>query len=109
VWLGTQLVEPSVSVLECSLRADSDQYQVYNGHSNYINNLVLNSNFSNYGMPIDNAVSIDTSAASSWYLSDSYIPLLTHSESRLEFVCSCYDHKSRLTLRAYLEGFQWDD
>jgi hypothetical protein len=74
VWLGTNLVESSVSVIRCSLLAVSDQFQVYNGHSNFINNLVLNSNFSNYGMPIDNAVPTDTSAAvSSWYLYDSYI------------------------------------
>jgi hypothetical protein len=78
VWLGTNLVEQSVGVLECSLHAVSDQFQVYNGHSNFINNLVSNSNFSKFGMPIDNAVPTDTSAAvSSWYLYASYILSLT--------------------------------
>jgi hypothetical protein len=78
VWLGTSLVESSVGVFESSLLAISDQFQVYNGHSSYINNLVLNSNFSNYGMPIDNAVPTDTSAAvTSWYLYDYYILSLT--------------------------------
>ena len=39
---------------------------------------MLNSNFSDNGMPIDNAVPTDTSvAASSWYLYDRYILLLT--------------------------------
>ncbi|KAF8497617.1 hypothetical protein F5888DRAFT_1613412 [Russula emetica] len=78
VWLGTSLVELPVSVLECSLLAVCDPFQVYNGHSNFINDLVSNSNFSNYGMPIDNAVPTDTSAAvSSWYLYDSCILSLT--------------------------------
>ena len=46
----------------------SDQFQVYNGHSNFIENLVLTSNFSSFGMPIDNAIPTDTSVAvSSWY------------------------------------------
>ena len=76
-WLGTNLVESSVGVLECSLLAVSDQFQVYNGHSNFIYDL-MSSNFSNYGMPIDNAVPIDTSAAvSSWCLFISYILSLT--------------------------------
>jgi hypothetical protein len=74
VWLGTNLVEQSVGVLECSLHAVSDQFQVYIGHSDFINNLVSNSNFSKYGMPIDNTVPTDTSvAASSRYLYDYYI------------------------------------
>ena len=78
VWLSIGLVELSVGVLECSLLAVSDPFQVLNGHCDFINNLVLNSNFSNYGMPIDNAVPTDTSAAaSSWYLCDSYILSLT--------------------------------
>jgi hypothetical protein len=78
VWLGTGLVDKSVSVLESSLLAVSDQFQVYDGHSTFIYNLVLNSNFTNYDMPIDNAVPTDTSAAvSSWYLYHSYILSLT--------------------------------
>jgi hypothetical protein len=75
VWLDTNLVELSVGVLECSLHAVSGQFQVYTGHSNFINNLVSNSNVSHYGMPID---STDTSVAvSSWYLYDCYILSLT--------------------------------
>ena len=71
VWLQTNLVDSSVGVLERSLSVVSDQFQVFNGHSNFINNLVSNSNFSYYGMPIDSA---DTSAAMpSWYLYDSDI------------------------------------
>ena len=68
VWLGTDLVEPSVGgvqVLEYSFLAASDQFQVYAGHSNFINNLLLTSNFTTFGMPVDNA---DTNVAvSSWY------------------------------------------
>ena len=68
VWLGTDLVESSVGgvqVLEYSFLAASDQFQVYAGHSNFINNLLLTSNFTTFGMPVDNA---DTNVAvSSWY------------------------------------------
>jgi Domain of unknown function (DUF1793) len=68
VWLGTDLVESSVGVLEYSFLAASDQFQVYAGHSNFIDNLVLTSNFSTFGMPVDNAVPTDTNiAVSSWY------------------------------------------
>jgi hypothetical protein len=68
VWLGTNLVESSVGVLEYSILAASDQFQVYTGHSNFIDNLVLTSNFSTFGMPVDNAVPTDTNiAASSQY------------------------------------------
>ena len=71
VWLGTNLVEPLVGVFESSLLAVSDQFQVYNGHSSFINNLVLYSNFSSYGMPVDNT-NINA-AVSSWYLYGSSI------------------------------------
>jgi hypothetical protein len=68
VWLGTGLVEPPVGFLEFLFLAVSDQFQVYARHSNFINNLVLNSNFSTFGMPVDNAVPADTNiAVSSWY------------------------------------------
>ncbi|KAN0107744.1 hypothetical protein V8E52_009833 [Russula decolorans] len=46
VWLGTNLVESSV----------------YNEHSNFIDNIVLTSNFSNFGMPVD-SLSTDTTVA----------------------------------------------
>jgi len=53
VWLETNLVESSV----------------YIGHSNFIHNLVLTSNFSTFGMPIDNAVPTSTNVAvSAWSL-----------------------------------------
>ena len=69
VWLGTDLVESSVSVLGYLFLVVSDQLQVYTGHSNFIDNLVLTSNFSFFGMPVDNAVPTDTNiAVSSWYL-----------------------------------------
>ena len=70
VWLGTNLVESSVGVLECLLLAVFDQFQVYNGHSNYLNNLV-SSNFSNFGMPVDNLSTDTTVAVSSWYFYNS--------------------------------------
>ena len=63
VWLGTELVESSVSVLEHLFFAVSDQFQVYAGHSNFIENLMLTSNFSSFGLPVDNAVSTDTNIA----------------------------------------------
>ena len=73
VWLQTNLVDSSVGVFRCSLLTASYQLQVYAGHSNFINNLVSNSNFSNYGMPIDSA---DTNVAvSSWCSYNSYILL----------------------------------
>ncbi|KAF8497594.1 hypothetical protein F5888DRAFT_301200 [Russula emetica] len=50
VWLGTNLVESPI----------------YDGHSNFIHNLVLTSNFSTFGMPVD---SLDTNVTvSSWSL-----------------------------------------
>ncbi|KAF8491808.1 hypothetical protein F5888DRAFT_1619585 [Russula emetica] len=52
VWLGTNLVELSV----------------YNGHSNFINNIVLTSDFSNFGMPVDNISTNTKVAVSSWSL-----------------------------------------
>ena len=62
VWLGTNLVESTVGILECSfLDLDlPDEFQVYDGHSNFIHNLVLTSNFSNFGMPVD---SLDSNVA----------------------------------------------
>ena len=67
VWLGTNLVESAVGVLEYSFLAVPDQFQIYNGHSDFIENLVLTSNLSTFGMPIDNAIRADTSVAvSSW-------------------------------------------
>ena len=68
VWLETNLVESSVGVFEYSFLAVSDQFQVYEGHSNFVYNLVSNSNVSTFGMPVDNAVPTDTNiAVSSWY------------------------------------------
>jgi hypothetical protein len=63
VWLGTELVESSVGVLEYLFLAVSDQFQIYASHSNFIDNLVLTSNFSTFGMPVDNAVPTDTNIA----------------------------------------------
>ena len=69
VWLGTDLVESSVSVLEYLFLVVSDQLQVYTGHSSFLDNLVSTSNFSTFGMPVDNVVPTDTNiAVSSWYL-----------------------------------------
>ncbi len=65
MWLDTKLVESPVGILECSLVAVPGHIQIYDGHSNFIHNLVLTSNFSSFGMPVDN---VDTSVAvSSWY------------------------------------------
>ena len=45
----------------------SDEFQVYDGHSSFIDNLVLTSDFGYFGMPSDNAAPTDTSVAvSSW-------------------------------------------
>jgi hypothetical protein len=65
VWLGTELVESSVGILEYSFLAVSDQFQVYAGHSNFIDNFLLTENFSTFGMPVDNANT--NVAVSSWY------------------------------------------
>ena len=60
VWLGTTLVESSVGVLECLFFDVPDQFQIYDGHSQFLHNLVLTSNFSTFGMPVD---SLNTSKA----------------------------------------------
>ena len=39
-------------------------FQVYDGQSSFINNIVLTSDFRNYGMPVDN-YNTDTSTAAS--------------------------------------------
>ncbi|KAF8273635.1 hypothetical protein EI94DRAFT_1795045 [Lactarius quietus] len=52
VWLGTSVVESSV----------------YNGQSIFIDNVMLTSNFSKYGMPVDNYNTDTSTAASSWTL-----------------------------------------
>jgi Domain of unknown function (DUF1793) len=68
VWLGTNLAESSVGILECSFIAVPDEFQVYDGYSSFIDNLVLTSDFSYFGMPSDNVAPTDTSVAvSSWY------------------------------------------
>jgi hypothetical protein len=75
VWLGTYLVDSSVGVLECPPTV-SDQFQVYNDHSNFIFNLLMNSDLGKFGLPIDNAVPTDTGVTvSSWYFYDSEILL----------------------------------
>ncbi|KAF8263272.1 hypothetical protein EI94DRAFT_1704113 [Lactarius quietus] len=52
VWLGTSVVESSV----------------YDGQSSFIDNVTLSSNFSNYGMPVDNYNTDTSTAVSSWTL-----------------------------------------
>ena len=59
VWLGTDLVESSVSVGKSSFLAVSHLFQVYDGQSSFISNLALNSTFSKFGMPVD-SVNSDT-------------------------------------------------
>jgi hypothetical protein len=53
-------VESSVGILECLVLDVPDQFQIYDGQSNFIHDLVLNSNFSTFGMPVD---SLDTNVA----------------------------------------------
>ena len=60
VWLGTNLVESTVGIFECSLLDVPDQFQIYDGQSDFILNLVLTSNFSTFGMPVD---SLDSNIA----------------------------------------------
>ena len=73
VWLGTNLVEPSVGVLEYSILSVSDQFQVYAGHGNLIDKLMLESDFSTFGMPIDNTNT--NVAVSSWCSYNPYLLL----------------------------------
>jgi hypothetical protein len=40
-------------------------FQVYDAQSNFINNIALTSNFSNFGMPVDNYNTDTNTAASS--------------------------------------------
>jgi len=73
VWLGTNLVEPSVGVRDYWFPDVPDQFywQVYNGHSSFIDHIVLTSNFSDFGMPVDNLSTDTTVAVSSWYFYNS--------------------------------------
>jgi len=57
VWLGTNLVEPSVGVRVCLFRIVTHQSQVYNDHSSFIDNIAMTSAL---GMPTDNT---DTNTA----------------------------------------------
>jgi len=70
VWLGTNLVESSVGVRDYCFPValiSFFSWQVYTGHSNFIDNIVLTSSFSNYGMPVDSLSTDTTVAVSSWY------------------------------------------
>jgi hypothetical protein len=68
VWLRMDLVESSVRVLEYSFLAVSDQFQVYNGQSDFLYNLVSISDFSTFGMPVDNTSPTGRNiAVPSWY------------------------------------------
>ena len=53
VWLGTNLVESSVCARGFSFFADLYRVQVYNGQSNYLENMTSNSTVGNFGMPAD--------------------------------------------------------
>jgi hypothetical protein len=75
VWLGTNVVESSVGVSECSFLAVPHRFQVYNGQSSFIDNLASSSTFSKFGMPIDNLLSDTGVAVSSWYFYNPQIPL----------------------------------
>ena len=56
-------MESSVGILECPSIAVADQFQVFDGYSSFIDNLVLTSGFGYFGMPSDNVVPTDTSVA----------------------------------------------
>ena len=60
-----------MSVITSSDVPDQIYWQVYNGHSNFIDNVVLTANFSNFGMPVDNLSTDTTVAVSSWYFYNS--------------------------------------
>ena len=61
-------MEPSVGILEYSFIVVPDEFQVYDGHSSFVDNLMLTSNFGYFGMPSDDISPTGTSvAASSWY------------------------------------------
>ena len=66
VWLGTKLVDPSVSVHTRWSRAVPDKFQIFNAHSSFIDNIATTSTFSNFGMPVDNLLSDTTFTISSW-------------------------------------------
>ncbi|KAI0278702.1 hypothetical protein BGY98DRAFT_916704, partial [Russula aff. rugulosa BPL654] len=81
VWLDTNLVESSV----------------YDGHSSFMDNLVLTSNFSTFGMPIDNAVPTDTNiAVSSW---SSFVAAMTTNQGlRSELIERVYNRMAMYSL-----------
>jgi hypothetical protein len=55
-------VESSVCAREFSFLADVYRFQVYNGQSNFLENMTSNSTFGSFGMPVDNILT-DTSIA----------------------------------------------
>ena len=68
-------MESSVCIYEYTFLAFPHQFQVYDGQSNFIDNMLSNSTSTKFGMPVDN-LNTDTSIAlSSWYLYNVYILL----------------------------------
>jgi hypothetical protein len=60
-------VESPVGILECLVLDVPDQFQIYDGHSNFIHNLVLTSNFSTFGMPVD-SLDINVAVSSRYFV-----------------------------------------
>jgi hypothetical protein len=64
-WLNTSVVESSVGICRFCSFSTLIVFQVYDTHSNFIDNTTLSSSFSNYGMPVDNYNADANTAASS--------------------------------------------
>ena len=67
VWLGTNLVESSVSVPAYWSHIVPDKIQIYNLHSRFLDNLALTLTFSAFGMPVNSLLSDTNSVISSRY------------------------------------------
>ncbi|KAF8497622.1 hypothetical protein F5888DRAFT_1803621 [Russula emetica] len=88
VWLGTNLVESLV----------------YSGQSNFIYTLLSNPNFSNFGLPVDNADA--NVAVSSWSL---FVAAMTNDEPlRSELIVRVSDRSSNTSIPASVFSVYYD-
>ena len=91
IWLGTELIESSVGMNILCFRPTLIILQIYDNQSSFINNLLLDTEISNFGLPVDNlSPSTSTTVSSQWI----YSRLLPADRLyRLEPVRCCYDIK----------------
>lgn len=65
IWLGTELIESSVGMDVLFFRPTLIILQIYDNQSSFINNLLLDTEISNFGLPVDNLSSSTSITVSS--------------------------------------------